>query len=133
MSQAANPCSDCGTTEGYTQPGRSRPMRADGTPYGFAGPLCMLCRKRHYRRARAVANGTRRVFARPVARSLHFPVYEPTRTEILGQARVLQFGTPWMARHLVILTPGFTVADLTGRAQVRVLIAETKKQRRRSA
>jgi hypothetical protein len=130
MSQPANPCSSCGTTGGYVPPNQARPLRHDGRTYGFAAPICDACRSRQQRRARAVAAAARRAKA---ARSPHSPAYEPTRAEILGQARALQFGTPWMGRHLVVITPGFTLADLTGRAQVRLMVAEARRQRRASA
>ena len=67
----------------------------------------------------------------PPARSPQSPPYEPTPAEI-GAGRVVLYGTQWMARCLPVLTPGFTVADLTPRALCRVLVAETRKQRRAS-
>jgi hypothetical protein len=129
MSKPITACADCGTTGGLVHKRSIRPSRYNGSPYGFAGVLCSVCHNRHYRRAVAAANGTRRKGAKPVGQPLGaIRTHEPTPAEIAGQAKVLQFGSPWMARWLPVLTPGFDLADLAPRAACRLLIAESRRR-----
>jgi hypothetical protein len=60
MSKPVPPCADCGTRAGYTRLGYDRPIRRDGTPYGFVGKwLCASCEVRHGRHAAGIAKAAR--------------------------------------------------------------------------
>lgn len=49
------PCGECKTPEGNTPKGRCRPVRVDGSRFGYVDPLCLICYGKHNLREQRAA------------------------------------------------------------------------------